>query len=141
MVDIDATIAIQLGVFLFMLLVLRKLLFQPVVRLIEARQEATEGALEVARALDEEAAALNQKITAELDGVRASAGAERDRMVDEARAREREIVRRARGEAHEMVVKMRAETETVAEETRRQLAGDIEAIAAMIAAKALDRKL
>jgi F-type H+-transporting ATPase subunit b len=141
MVDLDATIAIQLGVFLFMLLVLRKLLFQPVIRLIEARREATDGALEAARVLDEEAEALNRKIAAEIDGVRVSAGAERDQMVDEARAGEREMIYRARNEAHDMVTKMRAETETVAAETRRRLAGDVDAIAAMVAAKALDRKL
>ncbi len=141
MVDIDATLFIQLGVFLFMLLVLRTLLFKPVIRLIEARQEATEGAIEAARILEGEAETLNRESTARLDEVRSTAGAERERLVSGARAREREIMEAARAEAHGIVMTMRKETEKVAEETRRRLADDVEAIASMVATKALGRRL
>jgi F-type H+-transporting ATPase subunit b len=141
MVDIDATILIQLGVFLFMLVVLRSLLFKPVVRLIEARREATEGALEAVKTLEEEAEQLTEKVERELMAVRASFGAERDRIVEQARSKEREILRQARSEAHELVVKMRERTEALAQETRRQLTAELDVMASLVASKAMNRKI
>ena len=52
LVDIDATLLIQLGVFIVMIGLLKKLLFGPVIRLVEARFDATEGALSAAKELE-----------------------------------------------------------------------------------------
>lgn len=141
MVDIDATILIQLVIFLFMLVVLRKLLFQPVIRLIEARREATEGALAAAEELDKEADALNTQFNEKMVAVRASATTERDRLIEEARTKERKVAGKSRDEAHDIILKMRADTERIAEETRDKLSQDIADIAEMVAAKTLNRAL
>ena len=141
LVDLDATYFIQLGIFLFMLIVLRKLLFQPLVRLIEARRQATEGAMETARNLNEEAARLNGEAEARLREVRASVKTQREQMVNEARSEERTILSKAREDAHSLLTTMRTETEKAATEARDRLQGQVESLAETVAAKVLDRKL
>jgi F-type H+-transporting ATPase subunit b len=88
-VDIDGTFFVQLGLFMIVSLVLYAFLVRPVVRLIEARREATEGTRERAGGMAEEAAALSREVDGQLLDIRAAANAERIRFIEEARRRER----------------------------------------------------
>ena len=141
LVDIDATLFIQLGIFLLMLVLLRKLLFQPVIRVVEARHDATDGATEAANALREEADRLNDKFEKKLEEVRSTVKVDRERIVDEAHRQEREIIRKARAEAHDLLTKMREETANEASKTRAQLENEVVSLADMVAQKILNRKL
>ena len=140
-VDVDATLFIQLGVFLVMIVLLRKLLFGPVIRLVEARFEATDGALSAAKALEEEAGRLRAEFDESLREVRTRALAEREAMVDAARVKEREIIRKARDDAHAMLVEMREKAEKEAKSARAELAGQVDALAAAVGRKVLGREL
>ena len=141
LVDIDATLFIQLGVFLIMIILLRKLLFAPVIRLVEARYEATDGALSAAKELEEEAGRLNDHVEEELKKVETAATADREAMVEEACVKEREVLRKARDDAHTMLVKMRKKAEEEAASARAALEIEIDSLAAMVVRKVLGREL
>lgn len=138
-VDIDKTVFIQLGVFLLLFLVLRQLLFKPVIRLIEARRLATEGTRTEAKAFDEEATKLSGDVEQQLADIRSSATAERRRMVDQAKRQERELLIKAREDSRAMIDQTKQELESQAEQAKQTLREEIDAMVDVVATKVLGR--
>jgi F0F1-type ATP synthase membrane subunit b/b' len=56
--DFDLTFVLMMVVFAALIVVLKPLLFEPVLRVFEEREKRTEGARDSARAMQEEAGAL-----------------------------------------------------------------------------------
>ncbi len=101
--SLNWTLIFNIVSFLILLGLLRKILFGPALRWLEARRAAEEGRLNKAKALEKEAEELRKKAEEEL--------AEANRMA-------REIVARAEAEAREILRKAREEAR---EEARRLL--------------------
>ena len=141
LVDLDGTFFIQLGLFLFMFIFLYAFLFRPMVRLIEARREATEGAMLKARDMSEEAARLSDDVDARILDIRTSAGAERDRMLEQARRQERDLMARAREESRVTVERARGELEKSGEQVRARLESEVDAMASAVAERILGRSI
>ncbi len=141
LVDLDATLFIQLGIFLLMFLLLRQLLFKPVIRLIEARRTATVGMRDAADELEAEARKLNEDVEKRLEEVSASASAEREKMVDQARGQERELLNQARDDARGVVEQSKKDAVAQAEQARQSLRGEVSALASSVAATVLGRQL
>ena len=99
LVDLDATYLIQLGIFLVVFLLLRSLLFRPVIRLIEARHDATVVAQQDATKFETEALELEEEVASKLTKIRAEASTEREHLVEAARRRERELLAKTRDDA------------------------------------------
>jgi len=140
-VDIDGTFFIQLGLFTLVSLFLYFALVRPVVRLIEARRDATDGAKERAGKLGDEAAALKRDVERQILDIRTAASAERARFVEEARRRERETLDQARARSRAAIETARAEMEKSGAEARTVLTREVEAIASAVAARVLGRAL
>jgi F-type H+-transporting ATPase subunit b len=51
LIDIDGTVFIQLGIFLLLFLLMRSLVFQPFLRMIEQRHQLTDGSIAEAEAM------------------------------------------------------------------------------------------
>src|SRR5688572_9622419 len=79
-VDFDLTFLAQFVLFTLFILVIKPLLFDPMLRVFEERERRTEGAKKKARAMDEQAGELLARYEAELDKVRREANTERDRL-------------------------------------------------------------
>jgi F-type H+-transporting ATPase subunit b len=141
LVDIDATLFIQLGIFLFMLVVLRFLLFKPVIRLIEARREATVGAMENAASLQKEAASLSADFNVEVEKVRAVAAHEKNAIVTGAKQKEREILDAAKARTEQVMTDIRAKAEAQMQQARQALESETRVMASLLVEKVLDRKL
>jgi F-type H+-transporting ATPase subunit b len=140
-VDLDATLFIQLGIFLIMFLFLRSLLFRPVIRLIEMRRKVTEGNKSKAEAFEREAAELNETVTAKLAEVRGSVSKERDKILEQARQQSREVLTKARDEARAVVDQAKEETVAKAEQVRSQLQAEITPLVDAVAAKVIGRPI
>ena len=140
LVDIDATLLIQLGLFLFMLLVLTHLVFKPVIALIEARREATEGMMASAVALEKEAATLNASVSEKLQESRKEAVKEREKRLFDATLREREIMTKAREEAHEKITSMKQRAVSDLSDTRAKLISETAMYVSEVTAKILGRR-
>ena len=140
-VDIDGTFFIQFGIFTVVSMVLYVILVRPVVRLIEARRDATEGTKERAGRMSEEAATLSRDVERQILDIRAAANAERQRFVEEARRQEREVLDRARAESRRAIEATRAQMEKSAAEARAGLRREVDALATVVAARVLGRSL
>ncbi len=141
LVDIDATIAIQLGIFLLMFLLLRQLLFKPVIRLIEARREATVGMQASAKEFDTETEKLVSDVDAKISEVTASATSERDKMMETARQKERELLSKAREDAENVLEEAKKHTAEQAEQAKQALRQEVEILTSSVASTVLGRQI
>lgn len=94
--DLDRSFLIQAIAFFVIILVLKPLLFEPVLRIFEEREKRTDGARSEAREMQEEAGGLLRKYERELERVGRVAAEERDRIRAETGKQEAEILEEAR---------------------------------------------
>src|SRR5207344_235341 len=69
-VDLDASLFVQLGIFVVAFFMLRALVFKPVMKLFDARVEAMEGSKQEAAAMEQDAVAKREAFEGELRAVR-----------------------------------------------------------------------
>jgi F-type H+-transporting ATPase subunit b len=91
-VDVDLTFVVQLVLFVGLTLVLKPVLFDPMLKLFEERERRIDGAKAQARKIDEKSTTALAKYEAEMTRARAEANAERDTIRAEALAREQQIL-------------------------------------------------
>ncbi|HLV65804.1 MAG TPA: ATP synthase F0 subunit B [Polyangiaceae bacterium] len=115
--DFDNTVILQALLFTALLLILKPLLFDPVLRVFALREERTEGERQKARELQERAVELLERYERELGRVNEVATRERERLRAETAKLENEIMREAR-EA----------TARIIEEGRRRIEAEVNAI-------------
>ena len=97
--DFDLTFLLQMVVFATLIVVLKPLLFEPVLRVFEEREQRTEGARDSARSMQEEAGELLSRYEKELAKVHEVARQERDRIRAETAKVEAELIAQARDTA------------------------------------------
>jgi F-type H+-transporting ATPase subunit b len=112
--DFDLTFLVQMVAFTLLVLVLKPLLFDPLMKLFEERERRTEGAKLAARQMDERAGELLRRYEAELEKVRRAAGEERERLRNEGQRLEAKIVEQARAEVAKTIEEGKA---TIARES------------------------
>ncbi len=140
-IDLDGTFFFQFALFWVAFVVLRKLVFHPVLAVLEAREEAIEGARQKAKRLERESAARAKEFEAELHKVRVSAGSERDKLREEARHLEETILTKVRAETDQELAEAQATMTKEAEKIRAAMATDVPLLAKEIAAKLLAREV
>jgi F-type H+-transporting ATPase subunit b len=140
-VDFDATMLIMVGIFIFLWIVLKPLLFDPMLKLFEERERRVDGAKLLARKIDEKSVtALTEYETAMAQG-RASANAERDKIRSEGVKREAEILAKVRAHTAATLEAGRKEMREAGEVARKGIATDMQSIAADFASRALGREV
>ena len=139
--DLDASVFIYLGIFGLAFLMLRALIFRPVIDLMDAREEAIDGAREEAKALQKEAAAKLDAFEKEMSKVKAEAAVERDRLRAEGLRLERSLIERVRGDTEALVQKAEGEMADEAKKARAQIASATPTLAKQIAERLLGREV
>jgi len=112
-VDLDASLVVQIGLFLLLLVILKPLLFDPLLKLFEEREKRIEGTRREASKEDERSAKALAKYEGILSKARESGGLERDQIRAEGTKKEAEILARVRAQAAATI-----------DEGRKALAGD-----------------
>jgi F-type H+-transporting ATPase subunit b len=123
--DIDRGVVVQAVLFSVLIVVLKPLLFDPMLKVFAAREQRTEGTRAKARELQERAGELLRKYEKELERVHRVAAEERERLRSETAKLEAEIVREAR-----------EVTARVVDDGRRQIAAEVTAIRASLGGEA-----
>lgn len=141
LINIDSTLFINMGLWLLLFLLLRGLLWQPMIRLIAAREEGMEGARAQARRLQAEARKKKAEYEAALKQARIAAAAERDRLRTEALRKESEIIAQARAAMNAAVEAQRAELRRQREILRAEVQAAVPALAKEIVTKVLGREV
>jgi F-type H+-transporting ATPase subunit b len=139
LVDLDGTFFIQMGIFFVMFIFLHFALFRPVMRMIAARREATEGTTEKAHRMKEEAEKLGRDVADKLREVRAMATDERNRIVEDARDREREIIGAAQDAVRQSMTSARERMRTNAKSVKVKLTGELGQLADAVASRITGR--
>src|SRR5258708_26165541 len=90
--DFDMTFVLQMVIFAVFVIIMKPLLFEPLMKLFEERERRTEGAKVLARRMDERAGELLRRYETELDAVRRPPAEERDKMRADAQRLEAQIL-------------------------------------------------
>jgi F-type H+-transporting ATPase subunit b len=139
--DFDMTFVLQMVIFAIFVIVMKPLLFDPLMKLFEERERRTEGAKVLARRMDERAGALLRRYETELDAVRRAAAEERDKIRAEAQRLEAEIIAHARAEAAKLVDEGKKKLDVERKALRAELAQRAPEIAKDIASRVLGREI
>lgn len=130
--DFDRTVLLQIVLFAVLIVVLKPLLFDPVLKVFALREERTEGARATARELQEKAGELLQRYEKELERVQQVAADERELLRSETSKLEAEILRDARDATARIVEGGRRKIETEVNSIRVAVGAESEKVAQMI---------
>ena len=122
--DFDRSVLLQIVVFTALIVVLKPLLFAPMLKVFALREERTEGARATARELQEKAGELLRRYEKELERVQEVATAERELLRSETAKLEAEILH----EGREM-------TTRIVEEGRRKIEHEVNSIRVAVGAE------
>ena len=140
-VDLDASLIIQIAVFVVLLLVLKPLLFDPMLKLFEEREKRIEGTRLAASKEDQRSAQALAKYEAVLAKAREAGNAERDQLRSEGQKRENEIMTRVRAQTVQTVDQGRSAIANESKEARAKLAAEAAGLARTIASRVLGREV
>jgi F-type H+-transporting ATPase subunit b len=140
-IDLDATLFVQLGIFFTAFFILKGLVFTPVMNLFDAREKATAGAKEDARRMEEEVAQQRAHFEGELRKVRSSGSEDREKQRLEAQKLARELTEKARSEAGAAQKAAKDKLDREAGEVRERMLRDVPSLAKQIASKLLGRSV
>jgi|SRR5690349_18886870 len=139
--DFDLTFVLQMVVFATLIVVLKPLLFEPVLRVFEERERRTEGARDAARSMQEQAGELLTRYERELAKVREVARQERDRMRTETAKVEAEVMAQARETVNRILEEGRARIQKERHQIEFALGRESERLARNVAEAVLGRSL
>lgn len=140
-IDFDLTFVGQMVVFAVLILVLKPLVYDPVLGLFEEREKRTDGAKAAAREMQEKAGVLLRKYEHELEKVHQVAAEERDRTRAETARLETEQMNEARAVATKIIDDGRARIAEEIHAVRFELGRSSEKLARDIAARVLGREV
>jgi F-type H+-transporting ATPase subunit b len=140
-VDFDALFVVQMLMFIALVVFLKPLLFDPVLKVFEERERRTDGAREEARQMQRQAGELLVKYESELRRIGEVAAQERDRIRAETSKLEAQILTEAREATSRIIDHGRGQIAEQVERIRFDLGKRSELLARDIASQALGRSV
>jgi F-type H+-transporting ATPase subunit b len=140
-VDLDLTVFVQAGLFVLLLLILKPLLFDPMLKLFEEREKRIEGARVQARKIDEKSTGALATYEAAMTKARAEANAERDKLRAEAMKVEAEILAKVRETTNRMLDEGKRSAQSEAARVRASLQAQSAELAKELAGRVLGREV
>ncbi|MFO0612984.1 MAG: ATP synthase F0 subunit B [Polyangiaceae bacterium] len=140
-IDVDLSFVVQIVLFAFFVLIMKPILFEPLMKVFEEREKRTGGARGEAREMDEKAGALVKRFDDEIEKVRQAANKERDKLRAESAALEAEILANAKQQSNAIIESGRARIREEIAQLRADLDAARPALAEQIASKVLGREV
>jgi F-type H+-transporting ATPase subunit b len=141
LIDIDGTAFVQFALFLVLMFVANKLMFQPYLALRERRKAGIEGARAEAERMTAQADAKLADYEKQLAVARARANEEGRKVRGEAVTHERDVTEKARATAQTAIDEAQAKMRTETAAARAQLMPQADVLAKQIASKLLGREV
>lgn len=138
-VDLDSSFIIQLLIFLGLLVILRKLVFGPYLKTIEAREDRTAKARTEADEISSRAVSLEARFESEMAKARARAADAKNALRLEGMKRREALVGEARSAANKELEAVDARVEHEVATARQQMAPQVKEISRQMAEKLLGR--
>lgn len=140
-IDLDASIFIQMGIFFVAFFILKALVFNPTMQLFDAREQAIDGAKAEAKRMQDEAVAKREHFEGELRRVSAAANEERENARLEAQKLARQLTEQARSQALATQKAAKDRLDSQAAEVRKNALAQVPAIARELTSKLLGRSV
>jgi F-type H+-transporting ATPase subunit b len=137
----DITFLYQIGLFLILWFVMKRLWIEPALRVIRERSARSEGAIEQARAIQQAAERLRQEHAATLERTRSEAQREMQEILRQAEAEQKRLIAEAREEAQRTLEEARSRMAEEVAVARRTLLDSAGELAHMVARKVLGRSV
>jgi F-type H+-transporting ATPase subunit b len=138
-IDLNWTFFLQGAVFVVLLLMLNRILFRPILKVLSARKEEIDGSLQRAKDLESEIAEKMSRYQERLQEARLKGSQEKAALRQEAAIEEGKIVGQAQQSASDNLQQIKSRVAAEAEEARLGLRGEVQALATGIASKVLGR--
>jgi F-type H+-transporting ATPase subunit b len=129
----------QIAVFLVLWLVLKRFWFEPAQRVLKERERRTEGAMQEARRMREEAEKLRAEHEAALEEARSEAQREVNEILRAAEAEHKRIIAQAAEDAQRTLTEVRARVADEVNIARSTLQNEVHAIAREVAQTVVGR--
>jgi len=137
----DIGFVIQIALFLILWAVLKLWLFDPTLRVLEARRERTSGQLAEAARLREETVKMRNEYEVALQAARVNAREEMARIREEADAEEARLLESARAQAAEVVQEVRSKVALEVQAARATMGRHAAELSLQAAEKILGRSV
>jgi F-type H+-transporting ATPase subunit b len=141
MISLDISVLYQIILYVVLLLILNKILFQPYSHLLQERERSTIGAQQDATALEHEGARLRAEYEEKIAQAQTAGYAAREAILQDGRQQRERILSQARAEAARILAEVRREVTTALERERRLAAAEAAAVAADMVSKVLGRRV
>lgn len=140
-IDFDGTLLVQLAIFFVVFFVLKSWLFNPLIKLFDAREEAIEGARRDAKSVHGDAKEKETEYNARMRDMRAEATRERERLRTEGVKLEETIVSGVKEETSKQLAEAQRKLNQEAAQVRAELKTTVSVLAREIAGKLLSREV
>jgi F-type H+-transporting ATPase subunit b len=141
MISLDISILYQVVLFVILLLVLNRVLFQPYLRLLEEREQRTSGAQHDSSDLEREAGQLRVQYEEKISQARAAGYAAKEEVLRRAQLEREKVLAEAREDASQILERSRQELAAALARERQLANAEAAALATEMANKALGRKV
>jgi len=132
---------VQVVLFVCLTLILKPVLFDPMLKLFEEREKRIDGAKLQARRIDDKSVTALTKYEGEMAKARSAGGVERDRIRVEAMKREQEILATVRAAATKTLEEGKRSAQAEADRVRTTLKNDATTMARELASRVLGREV
>jgi F-type H+-transporting ATPase subunit b len=139
--DFDKTVLLQMALFATLIVVLKPLLFEPLLSIFEERERRSDGAKAEARRMQEQAGALLRKYESELDRIQRVAAEEREQLRQETSKLEAAILKDARETTTRILEDGQRRIRTEVEAIQFELGQQAEILAQLAATRVLGREV
>ncbi len=139
--DIDFTLLFQLGLFLIVLVVLNRVLFQPLLKVFEARHQKMHGLRDEVERLKHEAAADLDVYQGRMRAARDAGQRERDSLVSTGRDEERRLLAEMRAEIARALNDARDQVSAAELAAKKNLDAETSELAKRLVQKVLGREV
>jgi F-type H+-transporting ATPase subunit b len=140
-VDLDASLVVQIGLFILLLVILKPLLFDPMLKLFEEREKKIEGTRREATKEDERSAKALAKYEAICAKAREAGNLERDQLRAEGQKKEAEILALVRAQTAATIEDGRKSIANEATAARSALDTEANVLGQAIASRVLGREV
>jgi len=141
LISVDWSLAVQVVNFLFLLAILYRFLYKPLLGKMEERTVAIKRSLDEAQAARAEAARQQEENATRLRAAYAEAQSIRAAALQEAAEEQRKLVDSARREAQQLVESAKAQMDSDVRRAREELRREVSEIAVTVAEKLVRRSL
>ncbi len=136
-IDFDSTVLVQLVIFIVFGLIMQKLIINPVVNIIDRREEATEGSREQVKEMEDKILQLSNEYDTKIIGARKEIVAENDTIIDSIQRENNRLLKEENNKIKNILDELNNDLMGEKKELEKELNLEIDSLATLIVKKVM----